>query len=238
MGWPFGKKGAPEKPGKPRVIESEIPPDHERYGPAPPPPRTAHPPGVTVCGFDSVPAPHLLRLGEGSAGFIMEGEEGQRRSSALLILTAAGGGGGAAGPAAAAAPPLPSPGDVLVFSPSYSFEELWRPPHQPKHHIRRDGLAGRGVPGLAGLRTLHAGDGLTVLRLGPPPGARWVFVGLRAIAVFAGRLTLVDGEEARIASASQLALVADATATLYVEAGNDSALAVAIGSARVVSALG
>jgi hypothetical protein len=83
----------------------------------------------------------------------------------------------------------------------------------------------------------HAGGGVTVLRLGPPPGARWVFVGLRALAVFSGRITLVDGEEARNVAAGSLALVADPTATLYFEAGNDSALAVALGGATVVSAL-
>ena len=88
------------------------------------------------------------------------------------------------------------------------------------------------------MRSRHAGGGITVLRLGPPPGARWVFVGLSAIAVFAGRFTLVDGEESKIVPAGRIALVGDPTATLYVEAGNDSALGVALGGASVVSALG
>jgi hypothetical protein len=65
-----------------------------------------------------------------------------------------------------------------------------------------------------------------------------VFVGLRAIAVFAGKVTLVDGDESKVVAGGRLALVGDPTATLYVEAGNDSALAVALGGARVVSALG
>ena len=119
-----------------------------------------------------------------------------------------------------------------------SFEEISRTSPRPRHHIRRDDLSGRGVSGITGLRLRHAGGGITVLRFGPPPGARWVFVGLRAIAVFAGKVTLVDGDESKVVSAGQLALVGNPTATLYVEAGNDSALAVALGGARVVSALG
>ena len=238
MVWPFGKKDRPRE--KARVIESEIPADHERYGPTPPPPRTAHTPGAAVHAFAEIPPPHLLRFGEGGAGFLSEREEGTGASTALLMLLAAG-------PHSSA-----SPGDVLIWndsprgvppppgspSPSYSLEEICRPPHQPTHHIRRDALAGRGVAGVTGLRTLHAGAGLTVLRLGPPPGARWVFVGLRALAVFAGKLTLTDGEEVRVVPAGHLALVSDPTATLYVEAGNDSALAVGLGSGAVISALG
>ena len=65
-----------------------------------------------------------------------------------------------------------------------------------------------------------------------------MFVGIRAIAVFAGRVTLVDGEDPKLVPAGRLALVADPTATLYLEAGNDSALAVALGRAEVVAALG
>jgi hypothetical protein len=65
-----------------------------------------------------------------------------------------------------------------------------------------------------------------------------VFVGLSVLAVFGGRFTLVDGEESKIVPAGRIALVDDPTATLYVEAGNDSALGVALGGASVVSALG
>ncbi len=65
-----------------------------------------------------------------------------------------------------------------------------------------------------------------------------MFAGLNAIAVFSGKVTLVDGEEAKVGGAGSLALVADSTATLYFEAGNDSALAVALGGANVVAALG
>lgn len=222
MVWPFGKKPREAWREKPQAITSAIPEGDDRAGPVPPPPRTAHAPGVAIYGFDSVPAQRLLRLPSGAGGFFFEGEEGKERASALLVLEP----GGAA-----------SSGDVLLFSPSSSFEEILAANPRPQHHIRRDDLSGRGVPGITGLRSRHAGGGLTVLRLGPPPGARWVFVGLSAIAVFAGKLTLVDGEEPKPAPAGRIALVGDPTATLYVEAGNDSALAVALGRADVVSAL-
>lgn len=223
MVWPFGRKPQEGWRDKPQAITSAIPRDDDRAGPVPPPPRTAHAPGVAIYGFDSVPAPRRLRLAEGTGGFFFEGEEGRDGSSALLVLEP----GGAAGP-----------GDVLLFSPSSSFEEILAAIPRPHHHIRRDDLSGRGVSGITGLRSRHEGGGITVLRLGPPPGARWVFVGLHAIAVFTGKVTLVDGDESRLVSAGQLALVGDPTATLYVEAGNDSALAVALGGVHVVSALG
>ena len=240
MVWPFGKKTREGWRDKPQAITSAIPRDDDRAGPVPPPPRTAHAPGVAICTFDALPSLRLLRLDTGAGGYFFEGEEGKDGSSALLILLAAGAGpgGGAAASPAAAAPPPPTPGDVLLFSPSSSFEEILKPSPRPSHHIKRDDLSGRGVAGITGLRLRHAGGGLTVLRFGPPPGARWVFVGLRAIAVFAGKFTLVDGEESKLLAAGQIALVADPTATLYVEAGNDSALAVALGGERVVSALG
>ncbi len=225
MGWFFGKKPQAEWRDKPRAIESAIPRDNDRAGPVPPPPRTPHPPGVSVYALGEIPEQHLLRLDSGLAGFFLEGEEGKGRSSALLVLSAAAEASG-------------GPGDVLVWSPSLPLEGISRTSPRPDHHIRRDDLSGRGVSGITGLRTRHADGGITVLRFGPPPGARWVFVGLRAIAVFSGRITLVDGEDARIVGAGSLALVADPTATLYVEAGNDSALAVALGGARVVAALG
>ena len=79
---------------------------------------------------------------------------------------------------------------------------------------------------------------LAVLRLGPPPTARWAFRGVRAIAVFSGKITLVDGEEAKLVRSGSLALVGDPSATLYLEAGNDAALAVALAAEDFVAALG
>ncbi|MGZ5428471.1 MAG: hypothetical protein ACXWFS_05630 [Thermoanaerobaculia bacterium] len=252
MNWPFGRTRNAIRGKQPSLPAKEIPRDDERRGPAPPPPRTAHAPGVSVYAFADLPSQHLLRLDTGSAGFFLEGEEGDRRSVALLVLRGGGAASGVAASGTAGAALTTSPGDVLIWDaaalaaqsppgerfPSLSLEELSRTSPKPHHSIRRDALTGRGVPGITGLRTLHCGDGFTVLRLGPPPGARWVFAGLNAIAVFSGKVTLVDGEEAKVGGAGSLALVADSTATLYFEAGNDSALAVALGGANVVAALG
>jgi len=206
---------------QPLLPAREIPRDDDRAGPVPPPPRTAHAPGVAIFGFDSIPSSYLLRLAEGTGGFFLEGEEGKDHASALLVLNSSGAAG---------------PGDVLLF-PSLSLEEISGMSPRPSHHIRRDDLSGRGVPGITGLRSRHADGGIMVLRLGPPPGARWVFVGLSAIAVFAGKVTLVDGDDSKLVSAGHLALVGDPSATLYLEAGNDSALAIALAEPGFVAAL-
>jgi len=234
MGWLFGP-----------VLPSEIPREGDRLGPAPPPPRTAHAPGVRVYTFDTIPSQSLLRLDSGSAGFFLEGEEGGRRSAALLVLT-----GGSVAPGVALAP---SAGDVLIWtaaaladqpvgegSSSLSLEELCRTSPERGRHIRRDDLGGKVVPGITGLRVLARVPeaGLAVLRLGPPPGARWVFRGVTAVAVFSGRLAAVDGENVKEIRAGFLARVADPSATLYLEAGNDAALAVALAVEDFVAALG
>src|SRR5512140_1111972 len=91
MGWPFGKKPRAEWRDKPQAITSAIPRDDDRAGPVPPPPRTAHPPDVTVFAFGEIPAPRLLSLVSGVAGFFLEGEEGGGErtpsySAALLFL--------------------------------------------------------------------------------------------------------------------------------------------------------
>ncbi len=232
------------------MLESEIPRDGDRLGPAPPPPRTAHAPGVRVYAFDMIPSRHLLCFGGGYGGFFLEGEEGNRHFVALLVLT---GSGSAAGAGADGGAPAVSPGDVLIWnaaahaaaaipgerSPSLPFEGISRMSPSPQHHIRRDDLGGRAVPGITGLRALARVPeaGLAVLRLGPPPGARWVFKGVAAVAVFSGRLTAFDGEDAREIRAGSLALVADPSATLYLEAGNDAALAVALAAEDFVAAL-
>ena len=218
----FWKERRSDKKPKNAVLAKEIPRDDDRRGPAPPPPRTAHAPGVSVYAFADLPSQHLLRLDTGSAGFFLEGEEGKGGAAALLVLT----GGGAL------------PGDVLVWSPSLSLAELSRTSPRPDHHIGRDALVGRAVPGITGLRALHRGEGFTVLRLGPPPGARWVFKGIHAVAVFSGRLAAFDGEDVKAIRAGSLACVADPSATLYLEAGNDAALAVALATDSFVTALG
>jgi hypothetical protein len=136
-----------------------------------------------------------------------------------------------------------SAGDVLVWNAlprPLSLEEISRTSPRPHHHIKRDDLGGKPVSGITGLRALARlpDAGLAVLRLGPPPTARWVFRGVRAIAIFSGKFTLVDGDEAMVVRAGSLVLVGDPSATLYLEAGNDAALAVALAAPDFVAALG
>jgi hypothetical protein len=65
-----------------------------------------------------------------------------------------------------------------------------------------------------------------------------VFKGVTAVAVFSGRLAAFDGEDVKEIRAGSLARVADPSATLYLEAGNDAALAVALAAEDFVAALG
>lgn len=222
--WLFGKKKLAKSP----TLEKDIPRDDERRGPVPPPPRTAHAPGVSVCAFEEIPAPHLLRFGEGHEGFFLEGEEGKGGAAALLVLAAGG-------------EFNEVPGDVLIWvASSLSLEEISRTSPRPHHHIRRDGVAGAAFPGITGLRVLARlpKTGFAVLRLGPPPGARWVFRGVSAFAVFSGRFAAFDGDDVKEVRAGMLARVADPSATLYLEAGNDAALAVALAADDFIAALG
>ncbi len=103
--------------------------------------------------------------------------------------------------------------------------------------IRLDDLVGRGIPGITGLRVLERSAYGTTLRLGPPPGARWVVVGLRVVVVHTGTLQLVDGDETLMVRAGQLAVVGDPSATLYLQAGNDAALATGFARSQLVAAL-
>ena len=104
--------------------------------------------------------------------------------------------------------------------------------------IGRESLAGSVVPGVTGARLLWRGGARSVLRLGPPPAARWAVEGLRSVAVLAGKLTLVDGEEARDGRAGEVAFVADPAATLHVQSGNDAAVAIGFGRAELSVRLG
>lgn len=103
----------------------------------------------------------------------------------------------------------------------------------PVSRIPRETLAGSIVTGVTGARVLARTDARAVLRFGPPPAARWAVDGLRSVAVFRGKLTLIDGEEATDVRAGEVAFVADPSATLRVLAGNDAAVAVAFASAGV-----
>ncbi len=220
----LGRKKSAGTPAVPK----DIPRDDERSGPAPPPPRTAHAPGVTVYAFQAIPSQSLLRLGDGCGGFFLEGEEGNARAAALLVLE----GGGEF-----------NAGDVLVWAAraaAPSLEEISRTSPRPSHRTQRDGVAGAAFPGITGLRVLARlpEAGLAVLRLGPPPGARWAFRGVRAFAVFSGRLAAFDGDDVKEVRAGALARVADPSATLYLEAGSDAALGVALAADDFIAALG
>jgi hypothetical protein len=120
------------------------------------------------------------------------------------------------------------PGTVVLGEGVTALEE------EAPQRFARDTLAGKGIPGITGARLLAGTGGRGVLRFGPPPGARWAVVGLRSLAVFEGKLTLVDGEEARDVRAGEAAFVADPTATLYLQAGNDGAVAIAFAAPGVL----
>jgi hypothetical protein len=111
-------------------------------------------------------------------------------------------------------------------------------PSPPLRRISRADLAGTGFSGITGIRALVRTPGVCVVRLGPPPGARWVLVGLESFAVFTGKFTVVDGQETRDVRAGEIAAVSDPAATLHLQAGNDSALAIGFAAPSVVVALG
>lgn len=102
----------------------------------------------------------------------------------------------------------------------------------------KDEGAGEGFPGVSGLRVLLRHGPVMALRLGPPPGARWAVTGLHALAVFRGRLTVLDDGQPTEVGAWETVLVGDPSATLHVVVGNDSVRAVGFASARVAVALG
>ena len=107
--------------------------------------------------------------------------------------------------------------------------------------IGRADLVGTGVSGITGVRVLHRSPGGTLLRLGPPPGARWVVAGLRAFAVLAGRFFLyevLDASEPRSFSAGDGHVVPDPSRPVPLMAGNDSAVVVALAEPNVTVALG
>ena len=246
MNWPFGRTRNAKREKQPSRPAKEIPRDDERRGPAPPPPRTAHAPGVSVHRFGDESAPNCWRIDSRKEGEEEDFSEGKRNRTAAAVLLLRG--------QLKGAQVVLSPGDVLVGTAT-ELEALRNPGAEPAfltfveisstiplrtHHIRRDGLTGTAVPGITGLRALAQLPEacLAVLRLGPPPGARWVFKGIYAVAVFSGRLAAFDGDDAKEIRAGSFARVADPSATLYLEAGNDAALAVALAASGFVAALG
>ena len=246
MGFLFGRKKKVEKPS---ILAGRLPADDERLGPAPAPARTAHAPRVTVYAFG------------GEAGHLVLAERGASRSGATSLLRAGASGTGyaprpghsvaavalsSARVAGAGAPASLETGDLLFGAGGTSLDletgavllDVAPGAGESEATVRRDELSGQPFPGITGIRALRRTTGCLAVRLGPPPGARWVLVGLRAFAVFYGKVSLVDGEETLEVRAGELAVVADSTATLFLSAGNDSALAVGFADPALVVALG
>jgi hypothetical protein len=225
LDWLFGRRGkvGPGEPGAPRGEEAVA----ERLGPEPPPPPTANRPGVTVHAASAVAAlgPSPTRPGASLLGPALPAPPGEDLSWAAVVLS----GEKAGDVVLAGRGPVDLPPGTAALRDGVAAREAEAP-----LRFGREALAGKGIPGITGARLLHATAGRAVLRFGPPPGARWAVVGLRGLAVFEGKLTLVDGEEARDVRAGEAAFVADPTATLYLQAGNDAAVAIAFAAPGVV----
>ena len=216
--------------------EKELPRDvatpDGRLGPEPPPAPSANRPGVTVhaatagAAVERTPA----RLGVSRLGPV-DGTplDPELSWAAIALVGAAQGDVVVAGPEGAI--DLPKRSAALVDGvPADGGDAPCR--------IARDALAGTGMPGITGARVLARTEKRAVLRLGPPPGARWAVVGLRSVAVLVGKLTLIDGDEGQDVRAGEIALVADPTATLHVQAGNDAAVAIGFAAPDVLVRLG
>jgi hypothetical protein len=129
--------------------------------------------------------------------------------------------------------PLAGYGDARLL-----VEERDEPGRPETIRIGRDDLVGSGLAGVTGVRFLHRSPGGVLLRLGPPPGVRWVVTGLRAVAVFSGRLLLSEAGAVRTLAAGDCALVEKPSRTLTLQAGNDSAVALALAAPGATIAIG
>ena len=206
----------------------------ERLGPEPPPPSTANRPGVTVhavtaqlavAALERIPArPGVSKLGPAGATPLDRG-----LAWAAVVLSGEARGDVVVGTEAVL--DLPE-GTVALFEGLPPGEA-----HTPLR-ISRDALTGTGVPGITGARVLARTASHCVLRFGPPPAARWAVVGLRCVAVLTGKLTLFDGDEGLDVWAGHVAFVTDPAATLYIQAGNDTAVAIAFAGPEVLVRLG
>ncbi len=227
--WLFGQRAEEAPPAGDASRIGSVP--DGRLGPDPPPPPTVNRPGVTVHAATAVatldrPAARAgtSRLGPADATPLDRGLawaavvlSGEARGD--VVLASDGG--------------LDLPRGTTVLLEGTGASARGEPLRIP-----RDALTGQGLPGITGARVLARTASLSVLRFGPPPAARWAVVGLRSVAVFTGKLTLIDGDEGRDVWAGQVALVADPTATLYVQAGNDTAVAIALAEPEVLVRLG
>lgn len=229
------------RPAQADAREAGVPTDEkapdERLGPEPPPPPTSNRPGVTVhaptsvAAFDRAQArPRASRLGPADAPSLDRG-----LSWAAVILSGEARGDVVVAPAGALDLP---PGTVALLEGLGGVGGQGAGDAGAPLRISRDALAGKGLAGITGARVLARTASHSVLRLGPPPAARWAVVGFRSVAVFTGKLTLFDGDEGHDVWAGQVAFVADPSATLYVQAGNDTAVAIVLAAPDVLVRLG
>ena len=221
--WLFGRNGGDASPGA----------DAPGLRPGPGSSRPAAPgrPGVTVHAASAVGAlaGSPARPGVSRVGPYRPGSEEAELAWAAVSLS--GPGCGDVLVAGAGTIGLPEGGAAFL-------DGVPRGPHEAALRIARDELTGAGFAGVTGARLLARTSSRAVLRLGPPPAARWVVVGLRGVAVLGGKLTLYDGEEGCDVRAGEVAFVADPEAPLPVQAGNDAAVAIGFASPGVVVRLG
>ncbi len=205
-----------------------------RLGPEPPPPPTSNRPGVTVHAATADPAVAALERIPARPGASKVGSAGATRLDGGLAWAAVVLSSEALGDVVVA------PGGVhdLPEGTVALFDGLAAGDGCEPLRIPRDALTGAGVPGITGARVLARTSSHAILRLGPPPAARWAVVGFRSIAVLAGKLTLFDGDEGLDVWAGHVAFVADPTATLHIQAGNDTAVAIAFALPDVLVRLG
>jgi len=202
-----------------------------RLGPEPPPPPSANRPGVTVhpAAGGAAMGRTAARSGASRIGRAEDTLPEPGLSWAAVVLSGEGVGDVVVSPGGRVDLP---PGTAALLDGVAPGEDV------SPFRIRRDELTGTGVAGVSGARVLARTPSRAVLRLGPPPGARWAVVGFRSVAVFVGKLTLVDGDEGHEVRAGEAALVADPTATLYLQAGNDAAVAIGFAEPGVLVRLG
>ncbi len=230
--WLFGRRAEEVSRGGGAPAAGEVP--DERLGPDPPPPRTVNRPGVTVHAATAdvaVAAPERSPARPGASKVAPAGATRLDRGLAWAAVVLSGEARGDVVLAPDGVHDLPE-GTVALF------DGLAGGDGGVPLHIPRDALTGTGLQGITGARALARTASHAVLRLGPPPAARWAVVGIRSIAVFTGKLTLFDGDEGLDVWAGHVAFVADPAATLYIQAGNDTAVAIAFARPDVVVRLG
>jgi len=179
--------------------------------------------------------PRFVEVGSGRPPLSLAGRE-----TALLVLSGAlgdaatrlGPGDAVVGPSADLGP-LAAGGTATLL-----VEERPDGGGAERRRIGRTDLAGAGLPGITGIRLVHRTPGGSLLRLGPPPGARWLVTGLRAVAVFTGRLRIYEGVSPREVPEGGWFVAAEPSRTLPLQAGNDSALALAFAAPDVRVVLG